>query len=152
MLCYAAIDGEVDTGPILSQALADGKRVAVPVALRRGSRLVPVEIRDSRKDLSSRGLFGVPQPARTAGRRVPTEKLEFILVPGVAFDRRGRRLGRGRGYFDRFLSQVPASVPRIGLAFGFQVVRAIPFEPHDQPVRTVITDKEVIRCENSRSR
>ena len=152
MLCYAAIDGEVDTSPILSQALADGKRVAVPVALRRGSRLVPVEIRDSRKDLSSRGLFGVPQPARTAGRQVPPEKLEFILMPGVAFDRRGRRLGRGRGYFDRFLSQVPASVPRVGLAFGFQVVRAVPFEPHDQPVRMVITDKEVIRCENSRSR
>ena len=152
MLCYAAIDGEVETGPILAQALADGKRVAVPVALRRGSRLVPAEIRDARRDLSSHGLFGVPQPTRMTGRRVRPEKLELILVPGVAFDRRGRRLGRGKGYFDRFLSQVPASVPRIGLAFGFQVVRAIPFEPHDQPVRTVITDKEVIRCENSRSR
>lgn len=140
LLCYVAIDGEVETRPILAQALADGKRVAVPVSLKRNRSLAAVEIQDLERDLGFKGLFRIPEPAPAARRRVAPEELDLVLVPGVAFDRQGRRLGRGFGYFDRFLEKVPAAVPRIGLAFRFQKVKEIPLESHDQPVWKVITE------------
>ena len=140
LLCYVAIDGEVETRPILAQALADGKRVAVPVTLKGNRRLAAVEVQDPEKELVLKGLFGIPEPAPIARRRVAPSRLDLVLVPGVAFDRQGRRLGRGQGYFDRFLGRVPPAVPRIGLGFRFQVIKEIPWEPHDQPVCKVVTD------------
>ena len=144
ILCYAAFDGEVETGRILSQALADGKRVAVPVMRRGSKRIFPTEILDHRRDLKTAGHLGIPQPKRRVLRRVPLGKLELVVVPGVAFDRHGGRLGRGGGYFDRFLSRLPASVPCVGLAFQFQVVKNLPVESHDRPVSKVVTEKGVL--------
>ena len=140
ILCYVAIDGEVETRPIIRQALADGKRLAVPVTLPRSKRLIAAEIQNPETDLSQRGPFGIPQPAQSIRRRVPARELDLILVPGVAFDRRGRRLGRGGGYFDRFLSTIPPEIPSVGLAFRFQRVKNIPWESHDRPVSRVITE------------
>ncbi|MBI3615138.1 MAG: 5-formyltetrahydrofolate cyclo-ligase [Candidatus Omnitrophica bacterium] len=140
LLCYAAVDGEVETRPILDQAIADGKRVAVPITFRRDKKLAAAEIKDPKKGLNFKGPFGIPEPSRHLHWRIAPDKLDLVLVPGVAFDRRGHRLGRGLGYFDRFLEKVPADVPRIGLAFRFQVVRELPFEPHDQPMHRVITE------------
>ena len=140
ILCYVAIDAEVETRPILSKALADGKRVAVPVTLHRNKKLVAAEIANPGKDLDARGPFGIPEPTHHSRCQVNPKDLDLVLVPGVAFDRSGRRLGRGGGYFDRFLSQLPHEIPRIGLAFRFQVVKKIPWELHDQPVSRVITD------------
>ena len=143
LLCYVSFDGEVETLPILRKALSDGKRVAVPAIVPPSKRLLAVEIRDADRDLSA-GHFGIPHPRVTA-RRVPLEKLDLVLVPGVAFDRRGRRLGRGGGYFDRFLGKVPEDVWKVGLAFDFQLVgKDLPEEKHDFPMCRVVTNKEVI--------
>ena len=139
-MCYVAIPGEVETRPILSQALSDGKRVVVPVVRGSNKRLVAAEITDPDKDLALKGPFGIPQPRNLSQRQVPLKKLDLILVPGVAFDKEGRRLGRGGGYFDRFLSRTAPSVPHVGLAFRFQVVKDLPWEPHDRQVSRVITD------------
>jgi len=144
LLCYAAFDGEVETGWILSQALADGKRVAVPVTRRGSKQIFPTEILDREQDLKTAGHLGIPQPERRAPRHVPLNTLELVLVPGVAFDEQGGRLGRGGGYFDRFLSRLPASVPCVGLAFQFQVVKNLPVESHDRPVSKVVTEKGVL--------
>lgn len=140
LLCYVAIRGEVETRPIIAKALADGKRVAVPVVRVQGRRLLAVEIKDLLRDLTAVGPYGIPQPAIRARRRIVPEDLDLIIVPGVAFDRAGRRLGRGKGYFDRFLESVPSAVPRMGLAFRFQLVKQIPWESHDQPVGRVLTE------------
>ncbi len=140
ILCYVSIDGEVETRPILKEALADGKRVAVPALRKKSHRLVAAEISDAESDLEQTGPFKIPQPRGAHRRPIPPEALDLIIVPGVAFDCHGRRLGRGGGYFDRFLSRVPLSVPRIGIAFRFQVVKELVTESHDQPVTKVITD------------
>lgn len=140
VLCYVSIRGEVDTRPLLRKIISDGKRCAVPAALRGHSRLVAAEIEDPKRDLSERNRFGVPQPRHLPRRRLRPGEIDLAVVPGVAFDRRGRRLGRGGGHFDRFLEKLPAEIPRIGLAFRFQVVEEIPWEVHDQPVNRVITD------------
>ncbi len=141
LLCYVAMDGEVETRPILAQALADGKRVAVPVTFKRSRRLVAAQIKDLDRDLKAKGPFGILQPTDVSRRRLDPKELDLVLVPGVAFDAKGRRLGRGGGYFDRFLEKLPPKVPRVGLAFHFQLVKEIPWEPHDRPVSRVITDR-----------
>ena len=141
LLCYAAIGAEVQTRPILEKALADGKEVFVPVVTDRERRhMVVAQVKDLEKDLAHTGPYGIPHPLRLSSREIPLKTLDLILLPGVTFDRRGNRLGRGGGYFDRFLSRVPASVPRVGLAFKFQVVARLPRESHDQTVERVITD------------
>ena len=142
LLCYVAFDGEVETLPILRQALADGKRVAVPAIVPPGKRLLAVEIEDPDRDLGP-GHFGIPHP-RVTTRRVPLKKLDLVLVPGVAFDRLGRRLGRGGGYFDRFLARLPGSTRRVGLAFGFQLAKELPVESHDLPVCAVVSEREAV--------
>ena len=139
ILCYVAHDGEVETQPILDQILADGKRLVVPFTVPKHRQLIAAEIHDRKTDLEP-GPYGIPHPRRLYGRRVPHKDLDLVIVPGVAFDKAGRRLGRGGGYFDRFLEKVPHSVPRIGLGFRFQVVAELPSESHDQPVNKVITD------------
>jgi 5-formyltetrahydrofolate cyclo-ligase len=143
LLCYVAFDGEVETRAILRRALDDGKRVAVPVTVPSTKRLLAVEIRDPDRDLDVKGHFGIPHPART-GRRIPKAKLDLVLMPGVAFDRRGHRLGRGGGYFDRFLSRLPSRARRVGLAFEFQLMKELPVESHDLPAHAVVTEKGVV--------
>ena len=144
VMCYVSFDGEVETGWILAQALLDGKRVVVP-ALRRGSkRIFPTEILDCEMDLATTGHLGIPQPKHRLHRRVPLKELGLVIVPGVAFDRQGNRLGRGAGYFDRFLSQLPTKVSCVGVAFRFQVLKKLPMESHDRPVLKVITEKGVL--------
>lgn len=143
LLCYVAFDGEVETLQILRQALSDGKRVAVPAIVPPSKRLLAVEIRDPDRDLTA-GHFGIPHPRMTT-RRVALKSLDLVVVPGVGFDRRGRRLGRGGGYFDRFLERVPGSAWKVGLAFDFQLLRGkLPEEKHDIPMCRVVTNKEVI--------
>ncbi|MBI3332673.1 MAG: 5-formyltetrahydrofolate cyclo-ligase [Candidatus Omnitrophica bacterium] len=148
-MCYVAFDGEVETRAILAQALSDGKRVAVPAIARRPRRLLAVEILDPERDLRRKGPFGIPHPVRARERRLDPRRLGLVIVPAVAFDRKGRRLGRGGGYFDRFLSRLPPAVSRVGLAFGFQVVRELPSEPHDEPVSSIVTERVIIHCSRS---
>ena len=72
-------------------------------------------------------------------RLVPTEEIDLVIVPGLAFDLKGNRLGRGAGYYDRFLKILAPEVPSIGLAFGFQIVEDIPVHLHDMPVFRVLS-------------
>ena len=141
ILCYVAIGGEVETRPFLTRALADGKRVAVPVVIGNGHRMVAAEIRDTERDLARKSRFGVPVPGNPIRRRIPVDRLDLVVVPGVGFDRNGLRLGRGGGHFDRFLGRLPARIPRVGLAFGFQIVPQLPSKPHDRPVTLLVTDE-----------
>jgi len=112
-----------------------GKRVVIPRV--RGSRLVLSELRDLQQDLRP-GAFGVWEPSPRTTRPVDPERLDLVLVPGLAFDRQGHRLGRGRGYFDRLLAAVPRNIPRVGLCFDFQLFDHLPLRPHDQPVSAVL--------------
>lgn len=141
LLCYVAIDGEVHTRHILKKALSDGKEVFVPAVTDKARRHMGIaQIQDLERDLAHRGHYGVPHPLRLASEEDSLKGLDLVIVPGLAFDRRGNRLGRGGGYFDRFLVRVPAEAPRVGLAFRFQVVNRLPLESNDQPVTRVITD------------
>ncbi len=87
------------------------------------------------------GRFGVREPADDPGTRVSVEKIDLILVPGLAFTSGGFRLGRGAGYYDRFLSTPGLVAGKIGIGFAFQLVPEIPVESHDMRLDGVITDR-----------
>lgn len=136
--CYVALPYEVQTWRMIEQMLMNGKRVVVPVTHPRTKQLQVSEVRDLSADLSP-GRFGVWEPRRGARRPVPLRDVDLVLVPGIAFDRRGHRLGHGHGYFDRFLARAPQTAWTIGLAFRFQLLDRLPTTPHDYAVRQVLT-------------
>lgn len=144
VLCYVSVREEVDTRPLLRRILRSGRRLSIPVALPDG-RLLACRVRDLDADLKTLGLFGIPSPSAYRGRIVHPKDLDLVILPGVAFDAEGYRLGRGKGYFDRYLEKLPGDVWRVALAFESQIVKKVPSEPHDQRVCRVVTEKRVLR-------
>jgi len=127
---YLPMNQEVRTEDILRQALADGKQVALPKCFGKTMEFILVE------DLSrvTSSAFGAPEPVENSP--VARDETALVLVPGIAFDRRGHRLGYGGGYYDRFLAREPEH-PTISLCYDFQLLPHLEAEPHDIPVQTV---------------
>jgi 5-formyltetrahydrofolate cyclo-ligase len=94
-------------------------------------------------DLSP-GTYGILEPKKEKIKPTSIHEIDIVLVPGVAFDRFGHRLGQGGGYYDWFLSKT--NVVSIGLAFEFQILKEIPVEPHDQRVDLIVTEEKLIEC------
>ena len=137
IMFYVATAGEVETRPMIRQALAEGKRVAVPITLTTSRMINPAELTQLGRGLV-RGPYGIRQPDPRRARWVAPAALDLVVVPGLAFDVRGARLGRGGGYYDRFLARLPRRTSRVGLCFRCQRVRRLPRARHDQPVTTVL--------------
>lgn len=138
ILFYASFDGEVDTKEMLKEAIKSGKRVCLPVVKESQKRMFPSLVSDLKKELGA-GAYGIMQPKKDFIRPVALSDMNLVIVPAVAFDKYGNRLGRGKGYYDRFLKKLPSSTLTVGLAFGFQVVERLPFiSPHDVAVKKVI--------------
>jgi 5-formyltetrahydrofolate cyclo-ligase len=135
---------EWDTLPVALAALAAGKTVALPRIDRSARRLALHAIRDPAAEVV-RGGRGIPEPA--AGCPVvATGSVDWVLVPGVAFDRAGRRLGYGGGFYDRLLPLLPAATPRIAGALELQVVARVPAGPQDVAVSIVVTESRTIEA------
>lgn len=138
VMFYVSLKDEVDTLSMIDEAVKMGKRVCVPVILKEEKRLIAGEIKDREKDLE-RQHFGIYQPIAGHVREVPLEDIDLVVVPGVAFDKNNVRLGRGHGYYDRFLCGLPKNTRTIGIAFDFQVLEYLPKDSHDIPVWKTIT-------------
>lgn len=136
VLIYVSLRNEVETRPVIQKALAAGKKVFIPRI--QAKKINIYRILSLKKDLR-KGAYGIWEPKPSGARRGRPSRLDLVLVPGLGFDREGRRLGRGLGYFDRFLAKVPHA-KKIGLAFREQIVSKIPVEKHDVPVDGVLTD------------
>ncbi len=142
IMVYMALPQEVQTARIIAQARLWRKRVVVPVV--HGNSMAAVELQDDPAQLP-RGSFGLLAPSGTPVL-IPPEEIGYIVVPGIAFDPRGGRLGFGKGYYDRFLSQLPATTYRCGLAFGIQVVPCVPQTLHDICMHGIVTEQGFIPC------
>ena len=142
IMVYMALPQEVQTMSIITQARQSQKRIAAPVT--RGQDLVALELSEAPMQLR-RGCFGILEPCGTQ-RVIHPQEIGFIVVPGIAFDARGGRLGFGKGYYDRFLRQLPATTYRCGLAFGIQVVPCVPQAPHDICMHGIVTEQGCIPC------
>ncbi|UCG38131.1 MAG: 5-formyltetrahydrofolate cyclo-ligase [bacterium] len=142
-LCvYASTAKEIPTRDIIRFLLDSGKCVAVPdwEGWKQGSGIRLAGIADP-SDLQEEGRI-VPQPPVTRGNTVSPEDVEIFIIPGLAFDHAGNRLGMGGGYFDRLLALASTKAAFLGLAYEFQVLAHLPSEPHDIPVHHVVTPGE----------
>ncbi|PRR68698.1 5-formyltetrahydrofolate cyclo-ligase [Neomoorella humiferrea] len=145
VMSYVSFGSEVTTHALIKGALAVGKRVAVPLCVREGRCLIPSEIFAFPDDLRP-GTWGILEPRQECLRPLDPQLIDLVIVPGVAFDRKGNRLGYGAGYYDRFLKTLRPGAAIIALAFSEQIVPDVYAEDHDLPVDMVVTDEEVINC------
>jgi 5-formyltetrahydrofolate cyclo-ligase len=135
VLFFAPLAGELDVWPLLTAALSVGKNVALPRFVAKTKTYDACQILDPTLDLQVE-QFGIREPH---SRCVPLSsiRLDLILVPGVAFDLHGRRLGRGKGYYDQLLKGLRGTT--CGVAFDQQIVSEIPVEPHDVRLDCILT-------------
>lgn len=136
---YLSVGSEVGTRDLVSELLARGKRVALPVVLPEAGAMRFGEL--GAPDALVAGRLGIPEPAPP---RTFVDDADVLLVPGLLFTRDGHRLGNGGGYFDRALRDMPHAL-RVGLAFHEQVVAELPMEAHDERLDVLVTDREVVR-------
>ena len=139
---YVSFGGEASTRVILEEAFKSGRALALPKVEGSDVRLYRV---DSLAQLAP-GRFGIEEPVSGLPEVSPPE-VDMFVIPGVAFDRRGHRVGFGKGYYDRLLAHAKTGVPVVALAYGFQLVHHIADEPHDRPVCAVVTPHAVITCD-----
>ncbi|MDP8211935.1 MAG: 5-formyltetrahydrofolate cyclo-ligase [Candidatus Zapsychrus exili] len=138
VLFYASFDGEVDTFEMIKQAKQLGKKIGLPRINKNDKEITPILVEYLEKDLEA-GPYGIKQPIDNGTNRLDLNDIDLVCVPGVAFDKKNNRLGRGGGYYDRFLSRLSSRIPTIGLAFDLQIVDEIPLQKsHDIPVSQVI--------------
>ncbi|OQY19727.1 MAG: 5-formyltetrahydrofolate cyclo-ligase [Desulfobacteraceae bacterium 4572_35.1] len=141
---YSPIRGEVDTSLLLSAAMVTGKRVVFPRVIANsgnGSQcmeFVEIEVEQGLQ----LGAFGVLEPQGTTV--VGVAEIDLVVVPGVAFDRSGHRLGYGKGYYDRAMHVRSQGCVLAGLAYAFQVAQSLPSERHDLVLDWLITDRETL--------
>lgn len=143
IMLFLSMASEIDTAPLAMRAWTDGKRVLAPQVSWEQHRLAPVEIRSLGSADISIGQMGVREPIN--GIPTPIQEVDLVVVPGLAFDRAGNRLGRGRGFYDRFLSRPDFRGVSCALAFHEQLVPDLPHDPHDVRMQMIVTDTEVIR-------
>jgi 5-formyltetrahydrofolate cyclo-ligase len=142
IMLYVPLPGELDTTPIAQAARRAGKTVLVPRVFWDRCTMIGVATGWPEERLAADD-HGLRQPA--GGQPWPVEDIDLIITPGLAFDRLGNRLGRGGGYYDRFLSQNRIRAVTCGLAFAEQIVEAMPVSQEDRRVDMIVTDKEVLR-------
>ena len=143
VMFYVTLGSEVKTEKMMEQAFKDGKSVIVPKAMKEKRSLEAVQIFCPENDLKP-GAYGVLEPDIERCKICAPDEIDLVLVPGVAFDSQGYRLGYGKGYYDSWMKCIPRT-KRVGLAYGFQVVGKLPRESHDISVSAVITEKAVIK-------
>ena len=142
ILLYLPIPQEVDTAAIALDAWQHEKRVLAPRMDWDRRHMEAVQIRSLDDELTG-GRFGIRQPRD--GQPCPVDQIDLVVVPALAFDPRGGRLGRGAGFYDRFLSHRDLRAVACGLAFDEQVIEDLPRHAHDRPVSILVTDRRVLR-------
>ncbi len=134
LYAYLSFNQEVRTSPIIQRAWADGKRVAVPKVV--GDEMVFIWI-DSFDNLAPQGAFNITEPIENGP--VASDETALILMPGLAFDPQGHRVGYGGGFYDRYLAAQPHH-PTVALCYDFQLYDHLDVDDFDVPVDVVITD------------
>jgi 5-formyltetrahydrofolate cyclo-ligase len=137
---YSSLADEVDTTAILSELLRLQKTVVLPKVVGKSLEFRIVKNIDN--DLSNIGSFGIDEPADTCPL-IPIDSIDLFIIPGIAFDRFGGRIGFGGGYYDRVLHQKRSDAISLAIAYEFQVVHAVSIEEHDKSVDMIVTEQEV---------
>jgi 5-formyltetrahydrofolate cyclo-ligase len=143
VLMYVGGKNEIPTGDILKLAHEYGKIVVLPAFDAGTHKMNLMKVDYLEKDLRS-GPRGVSEPDPDRCKRVPIDKIDIAIIPGIAFDEKGARIGTGQGYYDRLIPRLSITTRKVALAFEEQIVPQIPMESHDKFVDIIITDKRII--------
>jgi len=143
VMFYVATRSEVQTEEMIKTSIKMGKNTFVPIILTECTNLAPSKMYDFDNELE-KGKKGILEPKKEYYRLFPPEDIDLIIIPGIAFDLSGNRIGRGFGYYDNFLRKVCSSAKIIALAFEMQIVKEIPNDKNDIPVDKIITEKRII--------
>jgi 5-formyltetrahydrofolate cyclo-ligase len=144
VMIFLPMPGEIDARRVAQDAWAAGKRVAVPkVAAGAQGLMEAIEIHSLEAADLAVNRWGIHEP--TSNRPLGTNELDLIVVPGLAYDQYGNRLGRGGGYYDRFIKRAPDGIRLCGLAFARQLLDELPTNPYDQPVHMLATETDFLR-------
>jgi len=146
VMLFLSIPTEVDTSPLARKAWQAGKTVVVPKVSWNQRRMLPVEISSLNDHMTTSGP-GVREPIE--GKPVPVDFIDFVVVPGLGFSEKGYRIGRGMGFYDRFLAQPEFIGTSCGLAFEEQIVPELPVLDHDIPLSMLVTDRGLRRFANN---
>ena len=143
LLLYASLPAEVPTDAVAREALRRGITVVYPRCVT-GTREMTLHALE-RLEALKEGSYGIREPDETSCPLVSVEEVDAALVPGLGWDRRGGRIGRGAGYYDRLFADPGWRGFRCGLFFAAQEVPAIPIDPWDAPLDAVVTEREIVR-------
>lgn len=136
---YYPLKREVNLLGAIREALKQ-KRVCFPVVDLKEGDLIPYQVKDLVKDFV-KGPLEIMQPDKEKATEVELQDIEVVIVPGLAFDREKNRLGRGKGFYDRFLKRLDKKTRKLGVGFDFQLITSIPTDPpRDEKVDLVVTE------------
>ena len=150
VMLYMPLATELDLTPAAISCFQSGQTVCVPRVDWKGRDMVPVEISSFDDEVMEVGEHGVRTPR--GGRPLVPHLIDLVIVPGLAFDPSGNRLGRGGGFYDRFLRRLRRSATTVGLAFDVQIIDTVPANDRDFAVTTIVTDRRVCHTGGSRAR
>ncbi|MHB8709239.1 MAG: 5-formyltetrahydrofolate cyclo-ligase [Desulfuromonadales bacterium] len=136
---YSSYLNEVQTELVARRCLADAKRLVYPRVTGPTLEFAAV----TRPGEFAPGAFGIPEP--TGRQLVPFDEIDLLVVPGVAFDLAGHRLGYGKGYYDRTLARCLPGLERVGFAYEFQLVEQLPAADHDCRLTHLVTEQRMLR-------
>ncbi len=145
IMFFIDFGSEVSTRSMVEETIKRGKVALAPKALPKTRELIPSQILDWDSDLAP-GAYNIPEPRDAALRACKPEDIDLLIVPGVAFDIKGNRLGYGGGYYDRFFPMLKPGVLLAALVFDLQIQPEIPVDEWDRRVDMVITEKRIIKA------
>jgi 5-formyltetrahydrofolate cyclo-ligase len=134
---------EVTSRHIIEKSFDLNKIVVLPAADPAGTKIALLKVDNLEKDLCI-DAAGNPSPDPDRCKRVPIDRIDIALIPGVAFDEKGGRIGMGDGFYDRLIPKLPVTTRKVALAFEDQVLPLVPIEAHDRSVDIIITEKRII--------
>ncbi|MFC1675768.1 5-formyltetrahydrofolate cyclo-ligase [Planctomycetota bacterium] len=143
IMMFLSMPAEIDTTEAIVSAWQQGKTVLVPKVCQEKGRMIAVEI-NSLEDGLTTDPAGLRNPISDVA--VTFERIDLVVTPGLGFDRTGHRLGRGGGYYDRFLDNRRLLASKCGFGFSQQIVDSVPISQHDRSVDFLVTDEEVVYC------
>ena len=146
VMFFLSFRSEVLTEEMVREALALGKKVVVPVTDLEHHRLILSELEDYDHDLIT-STYGIPEPKKEKIKEVSADRIDLIIAPGSVFDKKGRRIGYGGGYYDQLLRELQQEKKVAALAFELQIAEEVPADPgRDIPVDLIVTEERVIWC------
>ena len=144
IMLYLDFNNEVQTSELINKLLYINKIVASPITFVNNKELIPYQIIDLQESIVI-GAYGIREPKKDICNKIKIKDIDALIVPAVAFDKNGYRLGYGGGFYDRFINNLRKDCITIGIAFDLQIFDTIPKAPHDAKLDYIITETRILK-------